>query len=63
MIVVNATHACRILQQYVGHFNTQWTHLGVGNDSPESREVQGEGEIEKIPVVGGLHHFYYRLVV
>jgi len=29
-------------------------------DSPETREVQTEGEIDKVPVVGGMHHYYYR---
>jgi hypothetical protein len=49
-----------LLRDYVHYYNTQRTQLGIGKDSPEPREVQAEGEIEKIPAVGGLHHYYYR---
>jgi putative transposase len=48
------------LQQFVRYYNTQRTHLGIGKDSPEPREVQANGKIEKMPVVGGLHHYYFR---
>jgi len=38
----------------------QRTHLGIGKDSPMPGEDQAEGEIGKTPVVGGLHHYYFR---
>lgn len=60
VIVLNETHLRRILQEYVHYYNAQRTHLGINKDSPEPREVQAEGKIKKIPVMGGLHHFYYR---
>jgi putative transposase len=60
VIVLNETHLRGILQEYVCYYNTQRTHLGIGKASPESREVQTEGEIDKLSVVGGLHHYYYR---
>jgi hypothetical protein len=47
-------------KEYVRYYNTQRTHLGIRKDSPEPREVQAEGEIDKVPVVNGLHHFYFR---
>jgi hypothetical protein len=34
--------------------------LGVSKDSPDPREVQAHGEIEKAAVANGLHHFYFR---
>jgi putative transposase len=61
VIILNETHLRGILEEYVRYYNAQRTHLGIGKDSPEPREVQAEGEIEKLPVVGGLHHYYYRL--
>ena len=61
VIILNETHLRGILEEYLRYYNAQRTHLGIGKDSPEPREVQAEGEIEKIPVVGGLHHYYYRL--
>jgi putative transposase len=60
VIVLNETHLRGILQEYVRYYNTQRAHLGIGKDSPEQREVQADGEINKVAVVGGLHHYYYR---
>jgi putative transposase len=60
VIVLNGTHLRGILQEYVRYYNSQRTHLGINRDSPEPREVQAEGEIHKVAVVNGLHHFYFR---
>jgi hypothetical protein len=46
--------------QYVFNYKKYRTHLGLNKDSPEGRPVQKEGQIEKIPIVNGLHHYYYR---
>ena len=36
-------------------------HLGINKHSPEGRTVQTEGKkIDKIPLVNGLHHVYFR---
>ncbi len=40
--------------------NAQRTHLGINKDSPEARDVQAEGEIDKIAVGSGLHDYYFR---
>jgi putative transposase len=60
VIVLNEDHLRGILQQYVRYYNTQRTHLGIDKDSPEPRKVQSLGEIDKLAVVGGLHHYYFR---
>jgi putative transposase len=60
VIVFNETHLRGILKEYIRYYNTQRTHLGGNKDSPETREVQAEGEIDKIAVANGLHHFYFR---
>lgn len=60
VIIMNEEHLRGILREYIRYYNTQRTHLGIGKDSPETREVQAEGEIDKVAVVGGLHHYYYR---
>ena len=36
--------------------------MGVSTDSPERRNVQAHGEIEKPTVANGLHHYYFRKV-
>jgi transposase InsO family protein len=60
VIVLHETHLRGILDDYVRYYNTQRTHLGIGKDSPEPREVQADGEIDKVAVVGGLYHYYFR---
>jgi putative transposase len=60
LIIMSESHLRAILQTYIRHYNTQRTHLDSGKDSPETREVQTEGEIDQLPVVGGLHHYYFR---
>jgi putative transposase len=60
VIIFNESHLRGILQEYIRYYNAQRTHLGIGKDSPEPREVQAEGEIDTLAVVNGLHHFYYR---
>jgi len=62
LIIVNETHLRGILQSYIHYYNTQRTHLGVSKDSPVPREVQTEGEIDRMAVANGLHHFYFRKV-
>ena len=33
--------------------------LGINKDSPETREVQADGEIDKVAVANGLHHYHF----
>lgn len=60
MIIFNESHLRGILQEYLCYYNAQGTHLGINKDSPEPREVQTEGEIDKVAVANWLHHYYYR---
>jgi hypothetical protein len=48
------------MTDYVSYYNKYRTHLGLNEDSPEGRPVQIAGKIDKIPIVNGLHHYYYR---
>ena len=45
---------------YVRYYNPLRTQLEIDKDSPETREVQSDGEIDKVAVVNGLHHLYFR---
>jgi hypothetical protein len=63
VIVFNESHLRGILQEYIRYYNTQRTHLGISKDSPEPREVQTRGKIDKVAVVNGLHHYYFRRAV
>ena len=59
LIIINETHLRGTLRAYIRYYNAQRTHLGINKDSPEPREVQAEGEIDKVAVVNGLHHYYF----
>ncbi|MCJ7751544.1 MAG: hypothetical protein MUQ65_10690 [Armatimonadetes bacterium] len=45
------------LQQY---YHTARQHQGLGGETPAGETLTGEGAIISAPVVGGLHHRYYR---
>ena len=44
------------------YYNTRRTHLGIDKDCPVPREVEPpeNGEVVSLPILGGLHHRYYR---
>ncbi len=60
IIIMNESHLRAILQSYIRYYNTQRTHLGLNKDSPEPRQVQTDGKIDRVAVVNGLHHYYFR---
>ena len=62
VIVINRKHLRWILTEYFEYYHEARTHLGLGKDSPVPREVElpGAGPVVAKPMVGGLHHRYYR---
>lgn len=52
----------RVLKEYLAYYHESRTHLGLGKDAPEPRAVQTQdaGPLASEPVLGGLHHRYYR---
>jgi putative transposase len=62
VIVLNERHLRRILKEYFEYYHEVRTHLGLGKDAPVPREVEppGTGAVVAEPMVGGLHHRYYR---
>ena len=49
----------KIIQSYVKYYNCQRPHQGI-NRIPEGKTVSTTGKIVKDPILGGLHHNYYR---
>jgi len=49
----------KIVKSYVDYYNHQRPHQGIGK-IPDTNQYLGFGEIKKEPVLGGLHHNYYR---
>ena len=50
-----------ILEEYIAFYNTQRPHQGIHQQIPKPGEAQrAAGPICKTPVLGGLHHHYFR---
>jgi len=62
VIVLNEKHLRRVLKEYLAYYHESRTHLGLGKDAPEPRAVQTQdvGPVVSEPVLGGLHHRYFR---
>ncbi len=62
MVVFNENHLRRVLRGYLRYYHASRTHLSLGKDAPEPREVESPelGKIIEFPEVGGLHHRYAR---
>lgn len=62
VIIFNEKHLRRVLKGYFLYYHESRTHLGLGKDCPKTRPVQPyeSGVISSEPMIGGLHHRYYR---
>jgi transposase InsO family protein len=50
---------CKIIKDYVYYHNHQRPHQGIGG-IPDPLHQFGCGKIRKYPILGGLHHSYFR---
>ena len=61
VIVLSQGHLERLLREYLEHYyHTARPHQGLAGETPVPQAPGGEGELISMPVVGGLHHRYYR---
>ena len=62
VIVLNEMHLRRILSSYLRYYHGAGTHLGLDKDCPVHRMVEPPdlGSVSAQPMVGGLHHRYFR---
>jgi transposase InsO family protein len=62
VIVLTEQHLRRILRKYLEYYHGSQTHLALGKDAPELRELEPPdgGNVIALPMVGGLHHRYTR---
>ncbi len=62
VIVLSEKHLRRLLKEYLAYYHGSRTHLGLEKDAPEPRAIQPRdvGLVASKPVLGGLHHRYYR---
>lgn len=62
VIIFNDKHLRRILKQYFIYYHECRTHLGLEKDCPKTRPIEppDRGLIKAEPMVGALHHRYFR---
>ena len=61
-IVFSEAHLRRILNAYAGYYNDVRTHLSLKKNTSAFRRPQSIGKVLSLPVLGGLHHHYVRLM-
>jgi transposase InsO family protein len=61
VVVLGEAHLRRILTKYSAYYNELRTHRSLNKDAPIHRLIQQAGRIVFTPVLGGLHHHYYRI--
>jgi transposase InsO family protein len=61
IVVLGETQLRRVLAAYAGYYNSFRTHLFLDKDSPSPRPVRRLGQLAAQPILGGLHHQYFRI--
>ena len=62
IIALGEKHLVRTLREYARWYNALRPHLSLDRNTPEPRMIQSLalGSIHSEPVLGGLHHRYFR---
>jgi transposase InsO family protein len=62
VIVLNERHLKRILTDYFAYYHTARTHQALDDNAPWPRQIEPpeRGRVVAEPMVGGLHHRYFR---
>jgi len=62
VLVFNDKHLRRVLKQYFHYYHECRTHLGLEKDCPTPRLIKPPdvGPIRNEPMIGGIHHRYFR---
>jgi transposase InsO family protein len=61
VLVLGEAHLRQTLKAYADYYNRIRTHLSLKKDAPLGRPVQAIGSLAAIPLLGGLHHEYFRM--
>ena len=49
-----------ILDEYINYYNSKRPHQGIDQKVPKRYKPQLYGKVQKLPILGGLHHHYAR---
>jgi hypothetical protein len=63
VIVLNERHLHCIVSDYLAYYHQARPHLSLQRNAPIPRAVEsaGMGPVVGVPMVGGLHHRYWRV--
>jgi transposase InsO family protein len=59
-ILINEKQIQRILDEYINYYNSKRPHQGIDQKVPRMYKPQIYGKVQKLPILGGLHHHYSR---
>jgi putative transposase len=60
-LIVAERQAVNLVFEYADYYNRLRPHQGIGQGVPQGYEPQTWGHIRASPILGGLHHHYYRV--
>src|SRR5258707_4895626 len=61
IVILREAHLRRVLKSYTHYYNGVRTHRSLHKDAPISRPIHQTGNVRSHPVLGGLHHHYFRI--
>jgi hypothetical protein len=59
-ILVNERQVQKVLDEYINYYNSKRPHQGINQNVPRRYEPLLYGKVQKLPILGGLHHHYIR---
>ncbi|OVE79606.1 hypothetical protein BVY01_02020, partial [bacterium I07] len=59
-LLVSEQQIRKILQKYMDYFTTKRPHQGIGQKVPDGYQSQLAGKVQKLLILNGLCHHYYR---
>ena len=59
-IILNERHLIKVLKEYKNYYNNIRPHQGIEQNIPSGSPTRQFGSINKVSILGGLHHHYYR---
>ena len=60
LIPFGRRHLLRTIREFVEYYNASRPHQSLHRNSPVPREIEAVGQVCAKPVLGGLHHRYFR---
>jgi len=59
-ILINEKQVQKILDEYINYYNSKRPHQGINQKIPRKYKPHLYGKVQKLPILGGLHHQYFR---